>query len=252
VVDISNPQSPQEVGIFQKPGESFVDLAVTGNFGYITTEERGFYIVDLSNPASPFEVSFFELSGASKVVIQEHYAYIWKQYYGLQARAKLYILNVSNPKNPIGVASYDGLAGDIWDVAVNGDDIFLANFMGGTYALYFPSTLSINYPNGMQGSYFTLQGKNFDPNTPVTVLVNGHEIGMVLSDSLGNVEFVLSTENADNGKYVVSAVANVKWSVSFRLGADYPLRPLEGSGTILIIPGGIAIDNFQYLPVINN
>jgi len=43
--------------------------------------------------------------------------------------------------------------------------------------VYNPASLEINHPSGSPGSYFTVTGSNFSPETTVSVSANGFVLG---------------------------------------------------------------------------
>ena len=101
------------------------------------------------------------------------------------------------------------------------------------------ATLTINYASGNPGSFFTLSGANFPPDDIATIMVNTSVLGTVPTDPAGHLIFLLSTEQADPGDYIVTATADASSSTRFVLDLSRPLRPQEGQGTIFNVPGGI-------------
>ena len=116
---------------------------------------------------------------------------------------------------------------------------------------YDPSAaLDINYDAGAPGSFFTLSGRNFPANATAAISVNGTALGTVPTDGSGSLSFLLSTSNADEGTYFVTAAVNPSASVRFTLSADKLTRAQEGSGTDFEVPAGIAYTVSVYLPFI--
>ena len=110
--------------------------------------------------------------------------------------------------------------------------------------------LMINYANGAPGSFFTLEGANFPTNSTAVIIINDYNLGAVPTDSSGNLTFLLNTDQADKGEYLVTASVNpIAASVSFVLDAQRMPRPQEGIGTIFNVPGGLNT-RFVYLPLI--
>jgi photosystem II stability/assembly factor-like uncharacterized protein len=120
--------------------------------------------------------------------------------------------------------------------------------LSGVILHYVPS-LEINYTTGAPGSFFTIIGDNYPPDSTIKISVNNQLLGTVQSDPSGALEFLFETSQADEGTYIVDAAVNPGASVRFKLNSNDPLRPQEGSGPIIEIPAGIAID-FIYLPLI--
>lgn len=111
------------------------------------------------------------------------------------------------------------------------------------------AALFINYSSGKPGSFFTLEGTNFPTNSTATVVVNDYTLGIVSTDSFGDLRFLLNTELADEGDYTVTASVNPSASASFVLDSSKQLRAQEGSGTIFNLPGGLNT-YFICLPVV--
>jgi hypothetical protein len=111
------------------------------------------------------------------------------------------------------------------------------------------AALTINYASGMPGSFFTLEGANFPANSTATITINNHTLGSVPTDDMGNLVFLLNTDQADEGPYLITATVNPESSVSFILDSRKFFRPQEGQGTIFIVPAGL-IPHFVSLPLI--
>ena len=62
VIDVSNPVSPTEVGLYDTPGSAY-GVTVAGNHAYIADSGSGLRVVDVSNPISPTEVGFYDTPG---------------------------------------------------------------------------------------------------------------------------------------------------------------------------------------------
>ena len=114
------------------------------------------------------------------------------------------------------------------------------------FANVYEPDLTVNYPDGRPGSYFTFTGSNFPANTTASILVNGDHLGQVLIDGDGNVSFIINTDGVEPGQYTITvdAGANASASQSFTLDNNAPLRDLEGNGPIFNLLRQI------YLPVI--
>jgi hypothetical protein len=112
------------------------------------------------------------------------------------------------------------------------------------------SALTINYQTGAVGSYFTLTGTGFPPHETAALTVNGTVLGSTLTDLYGGFSLILSTANADEGAYFVTASVNPVATVSFMINAADPVRSQEGTASIFAVPVGIAFDQFIYLPMI--
>jgi hypothetical protein len=113
-----------------------------------------------------------------------------------------------------------------------------------------PVSLSINNSSGKPGSFFTLTGANFPSNSTASVIINGNTLTSTLPvDAGGGFVFLLDTSQASAGYYNVTASVNPSASASFVLDPSAPLRPQDGDGPIINVPGGIAWQAY-YLPLI--
>lgn len=110
--------------------------------------------------------------------------------------------------------------------------------------------LSINYDTGSPGSFFTINAVNFPPDHQASIKVNGYEVGTRQTDAGGAVTFLLSTGDADEGEYVMTMEVNPQASVSFTIDADAPVRPQEGTGTVVTVPPGLAFEERVLLPMV--
>jgi alpha-tubulin suppressor-like RCC1 family protein len=132
---------------------------------------------------------------------------------------------------------------------------------------FTPPTLVINYRNGQPGSYFTLAGWNFPPGAQAALSINGQAITTTITvNQTGSFIFFLSTSLAEPGGYAITLSINPSGGLSldnslaapgsyvattsFFLADDAPLRPQEGGGLTFLVPAGIALHNFMYLPVV--
>jgi hypothetical protein len=134
-----------------------------------------------------------------------------------------------------------------------GTATFIA-YVGADYGLAFAPatpTLDINYTTGQPGSFFTLTGAEFPANSMATITVNGHDLADNISvDGAGEFEFLLDTNQADAGRYIVAATVNPRATADFTLDPEAPLRSQEGNGTLLTVPSGIAFTEIVYLPFV--
>lgn len=168
----------------------------------------------------------------------------------------------------VSVAS-DGAEGNSWSLnpSISGDGRFIAFYSGANNLVSndynsladifvhdrgdISPSLFINYPDGQPGSYFTVTGSDFPLNSVVTLTINGLTFTETLTtDGFGTITFLLSTAEADPGRYFVTVTANSSATVSFDLDPTAPLRPQEGTEPILNVPTGIAFTEFVFLPLV--
>ncbi len=112
-------------------------------------------------------------------------------------------------------------------------------------------TLVVNHALGQPGSYFQLTGSDYPANSEATIFVNNRTVGTVQTNSAGAFIFELSTTQAEEGGYVVTVTVNPSATVSFKLDAEAPVKwTTTGTGTVHTVPAGIALTEFNYLPLI--
>lgn len=100
VVDVSDPEEPQEIGSHSTPGYSQA-LAVNGRYLYMANRGDGISILDLSDPSRPHELGRYDTMGSAQdVVVRGSLAYVADQ------RGGLLILDVSRPSSPELVGSW--------------------------------------------------------------------------------------------------------------------------------------------------
>jgi CSLREA domain-containing protein len=119
-------------------------------------------------------------------------------------------------------------------------------------AYEYGAWLEINYSSGSPGSTFAIEGYDFMTDTLASINANSVSLGSVKTDGAGNLSFQLTTGNADEGVYLTTATTNPTASVHFSLDFEFPMRKPEGSGVVLDVPAGIALDKFVFIPVVLN
>jgi hypothetical protein len=125
IVDISNPESPAPVGVYNTTSEINA-IAVDGAYAYATlgVGPSGLEIIDVSNLTAPRRVSYFKTADdAYPVVVSGNYAYL------LDDSGKLKAMDISNREDPLLVGWYSAILGDA--LAMAGQYIYLANTPGG-------------------------------------------------------------------------------------------------------------------------
>lgn len=116
--------------------------------------------------------------------------------------------------------------------------------------VYNPMTLVVNYDTGSPGSFFTVTGSNFPEEEMITIFANGEPIGVVESDSDGNLLFLIDSGSAGSGLYIVTTGIPGGSQASFWLDLAAPLRAQEDTGSVLVLPTDIATLPI-HLPVMN-
>ncbi|MCI0397438.1 MAG: calcium-binding protein [Chloroflexi bacterium] len=110
-----------------------------------------------------------------------------------------------------------------------------------------PISLTLNYPSGAPGSFFTLTGGNFPFSATATIAVNGVPLGSLPTDGSGAFTALLNTAGATPGLYRVAAtVLPSREIATLALDPNGVVHPQEGNGPIFLVPPF----TFVYLPAI--
>jgi hypothetical protein len=112
-------------------------------------------------------------------------------------------------------------------------------------------TLATNHYSGAVGSYFTFTGAGFPSSSTISVYVNGYYLGQLTADDEGSLTFLLRTESAGIGMYLLTAIAgNYVVNGSQILGAsqiaiapDGLAYSQDGDGQIFDLPPGLGFNN---------
>ena len=84
MIDITNPASPQLVGVADIPSDA-MGVVISGNLAYVADYTAGLQVIDITNPASPQLVGGVDTpSVASGVAISGDHAYVADSWAGLQ------------------------------------------------------------------------------------------------------------------------------------------------------------------------
>lgn len=124
VIDVSDPVEPTEVAALSF-GDRVDAVHVEGNHAYLAARSDGVHVLNISDPENPDRVGHHETDEqAAGITVEGNYAHVAATFGGHR------ILDVSDPSQPeeIGFAvrgSYD--QGYSWDVAVDGDEAYVAN-----------------------------------------------------------------------------------------------------------------------------
>jgi hypothetical protein len=110
--------------------------------------------------------------------------------------------------------------------------------------------LVMNYTSGAPGSYFNVIGQHFPSNSTAELSVNGRSLGTITVGGGGKFYFTLTTDNANEGVYFLTASVNPSATKQFVLDAAEPVRPEDDPLDTFDVPAGIAFTEFIYLPAV--
>ncbi len=179
IIDISNPNSPTEVGYYET-NDGAKGIFVSGNYAYVAANHTGLRIIDISDPENPTEVGYYITNNsAQNVYVVDNYAYVTTS--GEYSGGALSIIDISDVENPVEIGFCDtsnfmlGLyvAGNYAYVAGNSDGMYivynlnlvLETFNDGTY--YINGTDTIKWiadtsVHQIEISYTTDNGATWD------------------------------------------------------------------------------------------
>lgn len=143
IVDISDPATPIQVGNYDLPNWAW-DVVIRGDYAYVVDGRGGLHILDVSNPTRPSQVGLHYLPNQAYAIAIDNtpatdagptYAYVAAGVDGLR------VIDISDPFNPFEFGFYD-TAGLAWDVEVAGENIYLADNVGGLMILRLAESAS--------------------------------------------------------------------------------------------------------------
>ena len=172
VIDVSNPQSPYLISLYNNPVPSsqFLGIAVQGNLVFAASEGTGLQIIDISNSNNPSLIGYYNQAStfARDVKVRGDIVFVAFTFYGLQ------ILNVSNPASPepIGYAA----SGDYLDRMVLQDNkVFIE--AGRNFIIFDISNLSDPQVLGSYTANFATSGIAVQGD--IVLLVNSQGVLMI-------------------------------------------------------------------------
>jgi hypothetical protein len=229
VIDFSNPAQLSVLNTISRDDQAY-HLRVIGNQLLECTSNQ-VTLWDLTAPANPVLLTSQAAGGRVAALKGDHLIAN-----GTVLRPNGNELEIVATFSPKG-AQRDGYP---YGSAANASFVFLAQSERILILNAGPPGLAGNYATGGPGSFFTITGHGFTPNSTATVVVNSVPLGDVATDAAGDCLFVLSTEQADEGRYVVTTTARPGVSTSFVIASGEPVHPQEDNGTVFRIPAGIA------------
>ena len=128
IINIANPQNPEEVGFYDTPGNC-TDVAVAGGYAYLIEADRSILIIDVRDPENPEEVGYFA-SQAYDVQVQDDFVYVAARSEGLK------IADVADPAEPevIGIIDRPNNT-QVRDVAISGNYAYVADEPAGLWII---------------------------------------------------------------------------------------------------------------------
>lgn len=104
IVDVSNPNNPTLLGVYDvNEFGSIIDLSVSGNTAYLVCDgdAGGLLIFDVASPQTPLLLGTYPIAAATDFSVSGGMAYVISEAGNRDYEGKLFILNISDPVNPI-------------------------------------------------------------------------------------------------------------------------------------------------------
>lgn len=172
IVDISNLNSPVQIGITYGVLGTAYQIAIKGNYAFVPTNNDTLYSVDISNKTNPIVIGKLYLgSFPNGITVNGNYAYV-------STSSGIKIINVTNPSNmnilsTFGATYYGKISSDF----IN-NRIFISNGSSGFDAIDIsnPTSLSVMYQTtgGGSGDITYNNGKIFQNSITSAYQVNSN------------------------------------------------------------------------------
>jgi hypothetical protein len=119
IISVADPAKPYEIATCPLPGNA-IELAVSGDYVYVASQDSGLYAVSVADPGDPVEVGRCVTPGLTyRVVVDGDYAYVADRDSGLT------VVSIANPESMYVVANHQ-IPSSTWDVERIGDYAFCA------------------------------------------------------------------------------------------------------------------------------
>jgi hypothetical protein len=124
VIDISDPEQPEEIGFFGTPRWA-LDVSIVGNYAYLVDYYHGLMVLDISDPSNIYQVGDrLYFSECARIYASNNYLIIDEGTDGYESR--LGFINISDPEN-IQYETWYEFDGLIRDIAFVGDYLYMIN-----------------------------------------------------------------------------------------------------------------------------
>jgi len=131
IVNVSDPTAPQQVAACNPAGGYTRDVAVSGQYAYLTDYDNGLQVLDLSNPIQPRLVASVPIVGAWNVTVSGRRAFVGDSFCA-SALHSLHIVDITDPANPVYAGRYPIV---VRGAARSGNYVYVANGVAGVKVL---------------------------------------------------------------------------------------------------------------------
>jgi hypothetical protein len=195
VIDITNPLSPQTLGIYYPP-EDIRDFDVVGNLVYVADNYHGLRVVDASEPAVPEEIASYNRYGHNlEVITVGSLAYVHET-------TNLTILDVTDPQNPRELGYYETVYGSN-DFEIEGNTAF---FIGDVYE--YLTAVDISDPTHPE----FVGALSADYDNPFQLVIHDHYAYIVEDEGIRIID-VADPANMTEANFYSSAIGNAKITI---------------------------------------
>jgi hypothetical protein len=126
IFNINNAAAPFLVSTYDTPGFAR-GVAVAGEHAYVADDASGLLVISIANPAAPTLAGSYNTSGGAMGVAVSGNVALVADFVGLQS------LNISNPASPTLTSTTYPPSGNVYDVAIAGDQAYVAVGSAGMY-----------------------------------------------------------------------------------------------------------------------
>ncbi len=170
IFDLSDPTNPLQISILSIPG-SIHSIIYKDNYLFIACDDEGFRIVNVSDPYNPVIVSYIDYPHVTDCCISGDYAYLTSLGIGSGNIGSLYILDISDPSNPVQTGVYSDVSLSPLAVYVSGDFAYVADdYDLAAFLVSDPSNPtyleSIDVPYSILGGIYSVDSLIFVADAP--------------------------------------------------------------------------------------
>lgn len=119
IINISDPYNPVLAGAYIDSGYSASDIVAKNDIAYAIFYGDGMKILDISNPASPQEIGSLSSSNVKNITIDSTIACLATNATGVR------IVDISNPSLPISLYYLNYVGGEIYDIILDENTLFV-------------------------------------------------------------------------------------------------------------------------------
>ncbi|MEO0004862.1 MAG: T9SS type A sorting domain-containing protein [candidate division WOR-3 bacterium] len=246
LIDVSEPAHPVVVGYYQDPGiDDIYDLWVRDTLAYIASDD-GVIVLNVTNPSNPHQIGICSTMASSIITMAGNHAFV--------AGNDFYVVDVTDPRNPVLIGTAPIPAGLTDDVFVSGNYAYIADCCDGlriidisnpTYPVEVGECSTRIWAQAVHvlGDYaYIADGRGLtivnvtDPANPFIVgycesLGMAHSLGLFVCDSIAYL--------ADHGLWIINVTDPSNPTVIARYVSSPPSRDVCVNGNYAYLAADI-------------